>query len=213
MSSGPLHGDERAELESIAASLGDAARAELERLVPAEERAERQAYHAAVRRFSDRHLPARGWRRVLDLTPGLGRDALLLAERGYDVTLMDEPVRLGLVLERFARAGVEPAATLEWDRGWPELRGPYDLILCHDVLGAVPEPRATGDRLLRALPRRRGLLLAGAGVEGVMPAVRLGPPGPHALCRLGPVAWVCARAGTAAARGRGRRRWVGLAAG
>jgi hypothetical protein len=75
---------------------------------------------AEVRRFSERHLPGRGWAKVL--VSGSGAGAVLLAEFGYDVAVLDADESTCRGLEEL---GVDAAfVTLE------EARGPYDAIVC-----------------------------------------------------------------------------------
>src|SRR5216110_1190047 len=49
----------------------------------------RALYREALMYLADRYPAASGWKRVYDFGCGIGTDALFLADRGYDVTLVD----------------------------------------------------------------------------------------------------------------------------
>lgn len=96
--------------------------------------------------------------RALDVAGGAGRHALWLAERGWDVTLVDvSPVGVALTRQRAEEAGLAVHAEVRdlAAAGLPE--GPFDLVvvvayLDHAVLDRVPAALAPGGRLLFVQP-------------------------------------------------------------
>ena len=103
----------------------------------------------------DRELPRPGAipRRALDLGAGTGELALRLAQAGWSVTLVDgSPRMLHRAAEAAAARGLSrriDCRTLDLDGGDLESgleTGPYDLVLCHDVLEYV----ASREAILRA---------------------------------------------------------------
>lgn len=106
-------------------------------------------------------LPARG--RALDVAGGAGRNALWLARRGLDVTLVDiSPVACDLARAAAAHAGVAlTCVALDLERDDPPA-GPWDLVLVHHHLDRALLPRlaaalAPGGLLAFAQPTRRNL--------------------------------------------------------
>jgi len=100
-------------------------------------------------------FPPRGaGMRVLDLGCGSGYLAEPLAARGYSVTSVDKP---GAWTAPFP-AGVNFLAA-DLDQGLPPLEGPFDYVLCADILEHLRDPAG----LLSQLPgllRPRGRLIA-----------------------------------------------------
>ena len=77
--------------------------------------------------FLARHLPLPAYQRVLDLCCGLGRHAIPLAERGYQVTGLDRSADALAEARRRDRASV---AWVEGDmRDLAALPGPFDAVL------------------------------------------------------------------------------------
>jgi SAM-dependent methyltransferase len=147
---------DRADLSSFGMS-EDGAEALLER----EARADEQAFLDAVRRFSDAYLPCRGWYQMLDVGAGAGTRAILLAERGYAVTVV-QPAELALrfVQHRFERRGLH-GDFLHLDR-LDEVPGRFDAAFCFDPTVFELSP-ASAAAALRPRLRARGLLLGGPG--------------------------------------------------
>jgi SAM-dependent methyltransferase len=100
-------------------------------------------------------LPAQGnGRRVLDIGCGYGHLGEILAERGFRVTGVDIP-------------GIDHSPAIDFvpadlDRGLPPTDGPFDFILCADVLEHLRDPvhmlrecsrrLARGGALIASLP-------------------------------------------------------------
>jgi tellurite methyltransferase len=109
----------------------------------------------------DAELPRRG--RALDVAGGAGRNAVWLARRGLDVTLVDISAQ-GLVLasNAAAQAGVQlslVATDLEEDALPP---GPFDVVLSFNFLrrplfAAFPSVLAPGGLLVYLQPTRSNL--------------------------------------------------------
>jgi len=106
-------------------------------------------------------LPARG--RALDVAGGAGRNAIWLARRGLEVTVVDvSAVALALARERAAAAGVA-LATVEADLAREALpAGPWDLILSFHYLhrplfDAFADALAPGGMLVFSQPTVRNL--------------------------------------------------------
>jgi tellurite methyltransferase len=125
--------------------------------------AEREAPQAPSRFLVDRApvLPASG--RALDVAGGAGRNALWLARRGLDVTLVDvSDAACDLALERASEAGL-PLDVLRLDLDAEPLPvGPWDVVLLHHYLDrrivrAAPELLAPGGLLLLCQPTVRNL--------------------------------------------------------
>ena len=115
---------------------------------------------AFLRSLEDR-LPRTG--RVLDVAGGTGQDALWLARRGLDVTLLDiSEVALEKAAESARAAGV-PLRTLRLDvETEPLPPGPFELVLCLNFLwrplfAALPQVLAPGGLLVFAQPTRSNL--------------------------------------------------------
>jgi SAM-dependent methyltransferase len=100
-------------------------------------------------------LPAPGnGRRVLDLGCGPGHVARQIAERGYEVTGVEQPGAAG---EGFP--GTVRLVEADLDAGLPALDGRFDVAVCGDILEHLRRP----DRLLgqiREVLRPDGRLLA-----------------------------------------------------
>jgi tellurite methyltransferase len=99
-----------------------------------------------------RWLPERG--RALDVAGGAGANAVWLARRGLDVTLVDvSAVGLGLARAHAARAGIELTtvrADLEVE---PLPPGPWGLVLCccylqRSLIPRIAEGLGSGGRLV-----------------------------------------------------------------
>ncbi|ONI80214.1 hypothetical protein ALI22I_43295 [Saccharothrix sp. ALI-22-I] len=82
-----------------------------------------------------RHLPSAP-SKVLDLAGGDGADALRLARRGHDVTVVDRSAEMLAEAERsFASAGL-PVRVVRADLTDPaeDVGGEYDVVLVHNVI-------------------------------------------------------------------------------
>jgi SAM-dependent methyltransferase len=90
-----------------------------------------------------RQLPTINNRRVLDVGCASGYLTDLLAARGFHVTAVD--------LHSAAPAGAAAFFTADLDQGLPPLTGPFDFIVCADVLEHLRDP-------LRLLRDMRALL-------------------------------------------------------
>lgn len=121
--------------------------------------------------------------RILDAGGGSGVVAVPLAERGYEVTILDTSARmLDIARERIAHAEVEVTARVG---SIHEVRtvapGPYDAICCHAVLMYVDEPGSSLEAL-RSVARVGTILsLLEKNREGL--AVRPGLTGDYAEAR------------------------------
>jgi len=113
-----------------------------------------------LRSLSDQ-LPRTG--RALDVAGGTGHDALWLAQRGLEVTLLDIS---DVALERAAAAARQAGVALRTQRvdveGEPLPAGPYALVLCLNFLwrplfAAVPQVLAPGGLLVFSQPTRANL--------------------------------------------------------
>jgi SAM-dependent methyltransferase len=92
----------------------------------------------------------------LDYGSGIGNDALVFTEAGYDVTLADVSERLlAFAAWRCRRRGFE-VRTLDLKRVAPPADA-FDLVLCFDVLEHIPRP-LEAVRAIRASLRRGGVL-------------------------------------------------------
>ena len=119
------------------------------------------SHHAAFLDGLDDLLPRRG--KALDLAGGAGRNALWLARRGLEVTLVDvSPVALGQAEAAAAAEGVR-LTTVHLDlEVAPVPQGPWDLLLCtyyldRRLMAGLPELLATGGLLVFAHATRTNL--------------------------------------------------------
>ncbi|NMO18605.1 class I SAM-dependent methyltransferase [Pyxidicoccus fallax] len=112
-------------------------------------------------RSLDDLLPRTG--RVLDVAGGTGQDALWLARRGLDVTLLDISEVALERAEHAARAAGVPLRTLRLDvETEPLPPGPFDVVLCLNFLWrplfpAFQKVLAPGGLLVFAQPTRSNL--------------------------------------------------------
>jgi tellurite methyltransferase len=96
--------------------------------------------------------------RVLDVAGGAGRNAVWLAKRGCDVTLVDaSSVGLELAVAAAEGSGVRLRLVHADLTSTPLPRGPFDLVLIHhfldrDVLAQVPDVLAPAGVLLFCQP-------------------------------------------------------------
>jgi tellurite methyltransferase len=129
-----------------------------------------------------RWLPERG--RALDVAGGTGGNAVWLAQRGLDVTIVDvSAVGLGLAEAHARRAGVTLAIEQGDLESEPLPRGPWGLVLCcfylqRELVPRVAEALAPGGRFVwihptvtnlerHASPGARFLLQAGEAASRV----------------------------------------------
>ena len=153
-----LTDEDRAEAASFAAAAGADAEV-VGALVEREVASDHLAYLAAIRRFSERYLPSRGWSRVLQAGAGAGSGAILLAERGYDVTVLDaDDLRLRFAQHLLERRGLE-AAFLHADPA-EITRESYDAIFCFDA-SDVASDAVRAAEALRSSVRTGGFLFGG----------------------------------------------------
>lgn len=123
-----------------------------------------------LRAVLDDLAAAGGSVRVLDAGGGTGGFAVPLAQRGYDVTVVDpSPDSLAALERRAAETGTTAQIhALQGDAaGLPSLVpiGGFDLVLCHSVLEVVDDP----DEALRAVAQS----LRPGGVASVLAANRI----------------------------------------
>ena len=99
-------------------------------------------------------------RSMLDFGSGIGSDALVFADAGFEVTLADvsDPLRR-FACWRCARRGI-PVKTIDLKRQRLPRRC-YDVAICFDVLEHIPRPLRAVDGIGRAL-RDGGLLFVHA---------------------------------------------------
>lgn len=131
---------------------------------------DRSAHRTALRQFAADHPPSSGYSRVLDFGSGVGSDALFLAERGYNVTLVDVPGHtFDFAKHRFLRRGIN-ATFIESTSDLPEVAGPFDAAVCFDVFEHLLDPLEAARRIV-ALLRPGGALLEQStfGAEAVHP--------------------------------------------
>jgi SAM-dependent methyltransferase len=96
-------------------------------------------------------------RGYLDYGSGIGNDALVLGEAGFDVTLADiSDVLLAFAAWRCRRRGLA-VRTIDLKREAPPRRA-FDLVVCFDVLEHIPKPLDVVGRI-RASLQDRGLLV------------------------------------------------------
>jgi SAM-dependent methyltransferase len=104
-------------------------------------------------------LPPEGaGRRVLDVGCAGGYLGALLAERGYQVTGIDSPGAL-------AAAGFPDSVRrleADLDQGLPPLKGPFDFVICADVLEHLRRPALLLDKL-------HGVLSSGGRLAASLP--------------------------------------------
>jgi ubiquinone/menaquinone biosynthesis C-methylase UbiE len=93
---------------------------------------------------------------VLDVGGGAGNQSFLLAQAGYDVTLLDpSPAMLDKARQRLGRLSIEAQrrATLvqaEGENADEAVDGRrFDAVLCHGVLGYLEQPDSLVDQLCR----------------------------------------------------------------
>ena len=95
-----------------------------------------------------------GGRRVLDVGSAVGYLSEILADRGFAVTSVDRPDTPHPPTVEFAGADL--------DQGLPSLTGPFDYIVCADVLEHLRAP-------LDLLKQCRSLMAPGATLMGSLP--------------------------------------------
>ncbi len=109
-----------------------------------------------------RWLPSRG--RTLDVAGGAGRNAVWLAQRGLETTLVDiSPVALEIAARRAANCGVSLVLLCRDLECEPMPEGPWDAIVCCDYLHRPLFARfaaelALGGTLVVMHPTRSNLL-------------------------------------------------------
>ena len=92
---------------------------------------------------------------------------MLLAERGYEVTVVEsDELALRFVRHRFERRGLD-AGFQRLDR-LAEIEGRFDAVFCFDPPVSSASP-TTALKELRRLVRPRGLLFGGPGFADVPP--------------------------------------------
>lgn len=123
--------------------------------------ASRTPYWQALRTLVECFPPTAGFRRVYDFGGGIGTDALYLASRGYEVTLVDvDGPSFRFAQHRFRRRGLQARFEVSHST-LPAPSNTYDIILCFDVFEHLPEPLEAVRRLVAAL--RPGGLIAQTG--------------------------------------------------
>jgi len=119
---------------------------------------DRASLWQALATFVERFPARSGYGRVYDFGCGIGTDGLFLADRGYEVTLVDvDGPTFAFAKHRFERRGL-PAHFVESRSPLPEPGGTYDAIICFDVFEHLPDPLAAARRLVGAL-RPGGVLV------------------------------------------------------
>jgi SAM-dependent methyltransferase len=124
----------------------------------------------ALSTVADQFKPTAGFRRVYDFGCGIGTDGLFLAERGYDVTLVDvDGPAFRFAQHRFERRGLR-ARFVESSSPLPKPDGMYDIAICLDVFEHLPDPLEAAKRIARAV-RPGGLFIqqASFGYEEIHP--------------------------------------------
>jgi SAM-dependent methyltransferase len=124
----------------------------------------------ALSTAAEQFKPVNGYRRVYDFGCGIGTDGLFLAERGYDVTLVDvDGPAFHFAQHRFERRALR-ARFVDSTSPLPEPDGMYDLAICFDVFEHLPDPLEAARRIAGAL-RPGGLFIqqASFGYEDIHP--------------------------------------------
>ncbi len=137
--------------------------------------------YAVVGRQLDLHLPPPP-ARVVDVGGGAGREAIALARRGYDVTLLDPSEEM--LAEARAALAAEASPVRErvqlvegLGEEAPELlgRARFDIVACHGVLMHLEDPRpliaalaslAAPGGLVSVLAKNRDALAMRAALDG-----------------------------------------------
>jgi SAM-dependent methyltransferase len=145
----------------------------------------RRPYWAALSFVSDRFPASPGWSRVFDFGCGIGTDALFLASRGYEVTLVDvDSPTFRFARHRFERRGIK-ARFIESNSSLPDPDGKYAVVLCFDVFEHLPEPLEAAKRLVNALQQGGLLVQQGSfGDEGAHPCHL-----PEGISKFGGLKW------------------------
>ena len=118
---------------------------------------DRKPYRDAIDRLCQR-LTLEKPRRILDFGCGIGTDALILASRGYEVTLVDVAgPTFDFARHRFRRRGLN-ADFIESNSPVPNPPGHFDGVICFDVFEHLPDPLGAAKRLVKGL-KPEGLLL------------------------------------------------------
>jgi SAM-dependent methyltransferase len=93
----------------------------------------------------------------LDYGSGIGNDALVFADAGFNVTLADiSDCLLAFAAWRFRRRGLS-VATIDLKRDVPPARA-FDVVVCFDVLEHIPDPLRIVRSIQRAM-RENGLFV------------------------------------------------------
>ena len=108
-------------------------------------------YWRALASVTDHDPVAAGYRSVYDFGCGVGTDALFLATRGCNVTLVDvDGPAFNFAQHRFHRRGL-PARFVTSSSPLPQPDRTYDIIVCFDVLEHLTDPLAAVRKLVGAL--------------------------------------------------------------
>jgi 2-polyprenyl-3-methyl-5-hydroxy-6-metoxy-1,4-benzoquinol methylase len=93
---------------------------------------------------------ARPGRSYLDYGSGIGSDAVVFADAGFEVTLADiSDILLGFAAFRCRRRGATPRIVDLKTSGLPQ--DAFDVVVCFDVLEHIPKPLPVVRRIARAL--------------------------------------------------------------
>ena len=96
---------------------------------------------------------------VLDAGCGDGRNALYLERLGFFVVGVDTSgVALDLAVRRAQREHQQRVVFIEQDITQMSLRGPFDMVVCADVMGQIAKPELALGEFRRVLRPRGGLL-------------------------------------------------------